>query len=151
MNSFSFILRFNTEIKLTPEFSKYLFRSHFMRKAIAKTASGVTRYKVSKQRFKKLSIPLPPLPVQEEIVRILDNFTNLTAEFTTRKKQYEYYREQLYSLDKKKSSHLSMGMKVLVNLFVVVGYRKKTLLKQVLVVFTMVKFIHITEHIQIGL
>ena len=91
LNSFSFILRFNTEIKLIPEFSKYLFRSHFMRKAIAKTASGVTRYNVSKQRFKKLSIPFPPLPVQEEIVRILDNFTELTA----RKKQYEYYRDKL--------------------------------------------------------
>lgn len=38
-----------------------------------------------------LVIPLPPLPVQEEIVRILDNFTELTA----RKKQYEYYRDSL--------------------------------------------------------
>lgn len=36
-------------------------------------------------------IPLPPLPVQEEIVRILDTFTELTA----RKKQYEYYRDEL--------------------------------------------------------
>ncbi|MDO9591779.1 MAG: restriction endonuclease subunit S [Erysipelotrichaceae bacterium] len=40
-------------------------------------------------------IPLPPLPVQQEIVRILDNFTELTAELTARKKQYEYYRESL--------------------------------------------------------
>jgi type I restriction enzyme S subunit len=39
--------------------------------------------------FKAISIPLPPLPVQEEIVRILDNFTELTAELTARKKQYE--------------------------------------------------------------
>lgn len=38
-----------------------------------------------------LKIPLPPLPVQSEIVRILDNFTELTA----RKKQYEYYRNEL--------------------------------------------------------
>ena len=49
------------------------------------------------------SIPLPPLPVQEEIVRILDSFTKLTAELketlaaelTARKKQYEYYRDKL--------------------------------------------------------
>lgn len=48
-------------------------------------------------------IPVPPLPVQEEIVRILDSFTeltaeltaNLTAEITARKKQYEYYRDKL--------------------------------------------------------
>ena len=36
-------------------------------------------------------IPVPPLPIQQEIVRILDAFTELTA----RKKQYEHYREEL--------------------------------------------------------
>ena len=40
-------------------------------------------------------MPLPPLPVQREIVRILDNFTELTKELTMRKKQYEYYRDNL--------------------------------------------------------
>lgn len=48
-------------------------------------------------------IPVPPLPVQSEIVRILDNFTflsaELTAELTARKKQYEYYRDKLLSND----------------------------------------------------
>lgn len=50
-----------------------------------------------------MTIPVPPLPVQREIVRILDNFTELTAEITAeltaeltaRKKQYEYYRDRL--------------------------------------------------------
>ena len=40
-------------------------------------------------------IPIPPMEVQEEIVRILDKFTELTAELTARKKQYEYYRDKL--------------------------------------------------------
>ncbi len=48
-------------------------------------------------------IPLPPLPVQQEIVRILDNFTELTAELnksieeevSARRKQYEHYRDEL--------------------------------------------------------
>jgi type I restriction enzyme S subunit len=40
-------------------------------------------------------IPLPPLPVQREIVQILDNFTELTAELTARKTQYEYYRKRI--------------------------------------------------------
>ena len=48
-------------------------------------------------------IPLPPLPVQQEIVRILDNFTELTtelkAEIEARKKQYDYYRDHLLTFD----------------------------------------------------
>jgi len=54
-----------------------------------------------------LSIPVPPLPVQEEIVRILDNFTNLKAELQAelqaRKSQYEYYRDELlnYNVSKR--------------------------------------------------
>ncbi len=47
----------------------------------------------------KLEVPLPPLEVQEEIVRILDTFSELTAELTAeleyRRKQYEYYRDSL--------------------------------------------------------
>ena len=50
-----------------------------------------------------VSIPIPPLAVQEEIVRILDKFTTLEAELEAeldcRKRQYEYYRNQLLSLD----------------------------------------------------
>ena len=51
--------------------------------------------------FKALSVPVPPLEVQREIVRVLDSFTlltaELTAELTARKKQYEYYRDTLLS------------------------------------------------------
>lgn len=53
LNSFSFGVRFNDDIKLMPEFSKYLFRSRFMRSDITKSANGVTRFNVSKARFKK--------------------------------------------------------------------------------------------------
>lgn len=48
-----------------------------------------------------LMIPIPPLPVQTEIVKILDALTALTSELTSeltlRRKQYEYYREKLLS------------------------------------------------------
>jgi len=51
----------------------------------------------------KLEVPIPPLPVQEEIVRILDSFTELIAELkaelAARKKQYEFYREDLLKLE----------------------------------------------------
>ena len=99
LNSFSFGVRFNEDVELIPEFSKYLFRSHFMRAAISKTASGVTRFNISKERLKKLPIPLPPLSVQQEIVRILDKFTQLEAELDCRKRQYEYYRNKLLSYE----------------------------------------------------
>lgn len=54
---------------------------------------------ISKAQLLRYRIPLPPLPIQQEIVRILDTFTNLTAELTAeltaRRKQYEYYRDEL--------------------------------------------------------
>ena len=49
----------------------------------------------------EMLIPIPPLPVQTEIVKILDALTALTSELTSeltlRRKQYEYYREKLLS------------------------------------------------------
>ena len=99
LNSFSFGVRFDEDVELLPEFTKYLFRSYFMRKSISKTASGVTRFNISKERFKKIPIPIPPLSVQQEIVRILDKFTQLEAELDCRKRQYEYYRNALLSFD----------------------------------------------------
>ena len=99
LNSFSFGIRFNEGVCIIPEFSKHLFRSHFMRLEIAKTASGVTRFNISKARFKKIKIPIPPLEIQEKIVKILDKLTKLTAELTAehalRQKQYQYYRDKL--------------------------------------------------------
>lgn len=51
---------------------------------------------------KEMKVLFPPLPVQKEIVRILDNFieltVGLTAELTARKKQYEYYRDGILTL-----------------------------------------------------
>ena len=49
-------------------------------------------------KYSKMEISVPPLEVQCEIVRILDKFTLLTAELTARRKQYEYYRNNLLSL-----------------------------------------------------
>lgn len=53
------------------------------------------------EKYSKFKIPLPPLPIQDEIVRILDKFTELTTELTAeltaeliaRNQQYEYYRD----------------------------------------------------------
>ena len=101
LNSFCMGYRFNDIDSFLPDFLKHLFRSESLRIQIGKTASGVTRFNVSKDKMKKVSIPIPPIAVQAEIVRILDNFTKLTAELTAeltaRRTQYEYYRKQLLS------------------------------------------------------
>ena len=58
---------------------------------------------VDMKKLVKFEFPLVPLPVQREIVRILDKFTaltaELTAELTARKKQYEFYRNKLLRFD----------------------------------------------------
>ena len=99
LNSFCFFLRLNDKDILNPDFAKHLFRSSNLRYQIGKTASGVTRFNVSKKAMERVCIPVPPLEVQCEIVRILDKFTlltaELTAELTARRKQYEYYMRDL--------------------------------------------------------
>ena len=58
---------------------------------------------MNSNEVKKLEIPIPPLEVQNEIVRILDTFTShtaeLQAELQARKEQYEYYRNKLLTFD----------------------------------------------------
>lgn len=46
-----------------------------------------------------MQIPVPPIPIQKEIVRILDAFSELEAELEARKQQYSYYRNELLSFD----------------------------------------------------
>ena len=50
-----------------------------------KTARGSTLKTITKEEFTKFKIPIPPLEIQEEIVHILDSFTELTAELTAKK------------------------------------------------------------------
>ncbi len=50
-------------------------------------------------------IPIPPLAVQEEIVKILDRFAEYTAELQARKEQYEYYRNLLLTFNPSASGY----------------------------------------------
>lgn len=66
---------------------------------VEKVQKGASYPAVSDVDVKAFKIPVPPIEVQREIVRVLDNFTELTEELTeeltARKKQYEYYRDTL--------------------------------------------------------
>ena len=109
LNSFCFGYRFDQSDMLLPAFSKYLFRSKNIRAQIIKTASGVTRFNVSKKKMENVIIPIPPLEVQAKIVSILDRFDTLCndltqglpAEIAARRKQYEYYRDKLLTFRRK--------------------------------------------------
>jgi type I restriction enzyme S subunit len=108
LNSFSFFFRLKDTSIFLPGFLKYLFRDSGIRKQINQTASGVTRFNISKKRFVKIEIPVPPLEVQKEIVKILDTFTQLEAELSAeleaRKAQYEHYRNELLTFTQRNSA-----------------------------------------------
>ncbi|GAA8850410.1 hypothetical protein BTM165_02070 [Helicobacter pylori] len=103
LNSFCFGFRFFDKNLFNSSFLKHFLRDYNFRKNISKVANGVTRFNVSKQLLSQITIPIPPLEIQQEIVKILDQFSLLTtdllagipAEIKARKKQYEYYREKL--------------------------------------------------------
>ena len=71
-------------------------------------ARGSTLKTITKEEFSKFQIPIPPLEVQNRIVALLDKFDRLThsieeglpRELELRQKQYEYYRELLFSFPK---------------------------------------------------
>ena len=103
LNSFCFGLRLNNKEIANPAYLSHYFRSNYARKQIKKSANGVTRFNISKKKFSEVEIVIPPIKVQEEIVKILDSFTNLidalNEELSLRQKQFEYYREKLLTFD----------------------------------------------------
>ena len=78
-----------------PKYLAYYFHSRMFFDQKRKLAHGTKVIEVTPDKLASVKIPLPPIEVQREIVHILDNFTELTAELTARKKQYEYYRDKL--------------------------------------------------------
>lgn len=86
-------------------FINFAFDTDIVKKQILKKAQGLTRFGLSKDKFASIQIPIPPLSEQNRIVSILDTFTesieNLKKQITERKKQYEYYRDQLLDLEGK--------------------------------------------------
>lgn len=86
-------------------FGKYFYyclMNGFETYAKAHTKEGSVPY-ITLKTVEDYTIPIPPLPVQEEIVRILDAFSSLEAELEAeleaRKKQYEYYRNKLLNFN----------------------------------------------------
>ena len=92
-------------IEVNSEIAHYRYVFHYLMSQYEyiKSLGSGSQTNINAQIVKKIKIPIPPLSVQTEIVKILDALTALTSELTSeltlRRKQYEYYRETLLSPD----------------------------------------------------
>lgn len=88
---------------LNARFLFYILTSSFFKNYLIKTLNATTINNLNATIIYNCKIPVPPLLVQEEVVSILDSFTEvneelnkkLNEELNKRKKQYEYYKDKL--------------------------------------------------------
>ena len=96
-------IQINDRTQITPEFLYYVMSSDKFFLYDVQNSKGAKMPRGDKEAVMKYNLPVPPLEVQREIVRVLDSFTfltaELTAELTARKKQYEFYRNRLLTFD----------------------------------------------------
>lgn len=98
-------LNYSSTIKdsnvILPKFLYYFLKNSF--KAIENLCTFEGIPALNKSNLEMLKIPIPPLKIQQEIVKILDKFTDyvteLTTELTLRQKQYSFYRDKLLSFE----------------------------------------------------
>ncbi|SFI68331.1 type I restriction enzyme, S subunit [Treponema bryantii] len=92
--------------KQNPVYLSYIFRTHEYHQFLKKYVAEGKICSVSSDSISKYEIPVPPLEVQNEIVRILDKFitlkTELETELEVRRKQYEWAKQQLLNIKKEK-------------------------------------------------
>ena len=87
-----------------PKYISYCFQSELFQSQKKKYITGTKVLRVNGDAMAKIHVLVPPLPVQEEIVRILDSFSSLEAELEAeleaRRKQYAYYRNELLTFER---------------------------------------------------
>lgn len=97
------LLRLNPNSSILPKFFYYLVSSDSFFSFHNQYAKGAKMPRGDKQKVMEFPIPIPPIEVQEEIVKILDRFADyaasLQAELQARKEQYEYYRNLLLTFN----------------------------------------------------
>ena len=108
-------------IEVNSEIAHYRYVFHYLMSQYEyiKSLGSGSQTNINAQIVKKIKIPIPPLSVQTEIVKILDALTALTSELTSelilRQKQYEYYREKLLSFDSLEQLNSGGGEKKLID------------------------------------
>lgn len=97
--------------ELMPEFLYRLLASDVFFAYNMQHAKGAKMPRGSKEAILKYRIPVPPLVVQREIVKVLDTFTQLEAELEAeleaRRRQYQYYREALLTFGERTDADAS--------------------------------------------
>ena len=93
------------ENKILAEYLYIVIKSEFVRNKIDALKEVGARFRFDFNRWDLIKIPIPSLEEQTRIVGILDTFTsaidNLKEQIAQRRKQYEYYRDQLLDLEGK--------------------------------------------------
>lgn len=64
------------------------------------STGSAARPSLTQSALNKIEIPVPPMEIQQEIVKVLDSFIRLEAELEARRAQYRYYRDQLLSFER---------------------------------------------------
>ncbi|WP_308084803.1 restriction endonuclease subunit S [Neisseria polysaccharea] len=103
---------------LSPKFLYYFMNVDFKRYIQAKSV-GATATSIRKPMLQRFPIPIPPLEIQQKIVKILDKFTELEAtleatleaELALRKRQYRYYRDFLLDFNNQIGGRIADGYK----------------------------------------
>ena len=96
------VLRANQKI-IHPHFLFYILKTMIFYDFVENNQEGAGYPSISNSKVKAFPIPIPPLAIQQEIVKILDKFdalvndisVGLPAELNARRKQYEFYRNKL--------------------------------------------------------
>ncbi|MGL2358198.1 restriction endonuclease subunit S, partial [Helicobacter pylori] len=104
-------------IELNSEKLNYKFLYYFLKNSqsiLMKSQFGAGIPALNKADIETLTIPIPPLEIQQEIVKILDAFTELNTELNTelkaRKKQYQYYQNMLLDFNDINQNHKDAKM-----------------------------------------
>ncbi|MBU0501174.1 MAG: restriction endonuclease subunit S [Gammaproteobacteria bacterium] len=84
---------------LEPKYVAYFFQSEQLQDQKTRHITGTKVRRVSGDSLAKIRIPVPPVEVQREIVKVLDTFTKLEAELEARRRQYQYYRDALLNYE----------------------------------------------------
>ncbi|MCL8310045.1 restriction endonuclease subunit S [Leptospira interrogans] len=113
-----FLIKLSFDDKIiNPKFYWHFAQSDLFWSQANQLVSGGGQPQFNANALREVIIPIPSHPVQTEIVRILDAFTELTteltaelaSELTARKKQYNYYRDQLLSFEQGEVEWKTLG------------------------------------------